>query len=174
MARQQGRIAKSKPRVDQPAAPTQPREQGNGQSRRRGAPVGLPLVGAEVLEAVGSNGKVGRAMHDVIYSPDDENVITRLGPEQSAHVAFRPDHELGDAGAELAEDFGRDFLLAATTGDDISAIENPAATSVSEVGGPFIEEVVPEAMVPEDTEEEDEEDPGDAVPSSRSLRASEI
>src|SRR5689334_16117753 len=85
---------------------------------------GYPLAGSEVLEAVGSNGAVGRAMHDVLYAPDDEKVMTRLGPEQEASVAFRPDEGLGDAGAEFAEEFGRDFLMAATTGEDFGEIYN--------------------------------------------------
>ena len=103
---------------------------------------GRPLVGSEVLEALGSNGTVGRAMHDVLHTPDDENVITRLGPEQEASIAFHPDHALGDAGAEFAEDFGRDFLMAATTGEDVGEIEQASSTDLSEVGGTPLQEVV--------------------------------
>jgi len=107
----------------------------------RTVPTGLPLVGSDVLEAVGSKGTVGRAMHGVLYTPDDENVVTRLGPEQEASVSFRPDRALGDAGAEFAEEFGRDFLMAATTGEDISEIGSAAEMDPSEVGGPFLQEV---------------------------------
>jgi hypothetical protein len=101
---------------------------------------GFPLVGSEVLEAVDSNGTVGRAMHDVLYTPDDEKMTVRLGPEEGARVAFRPDQALGDAGAEFAEEFGRDFLLAATTGEDFGEIYSSSETDPSEVGGPFLQE----------------------------------
>ena len=96
------------------------------------------LAGSEVLEAVGSRGKVGRAMHDVLHTPDDEKVIMRLGPEQEASVAFHSDHALGDAGAEFAEDFGRDFLMAATTGEDIGEIQSAWSEDASELGEPFL------------------------------------
>jgi len=77
-------------------------------------------------------------MHDVIHTPDDEKVITRLGPEEAASVAFHSDRALGDAGAEFAEDFGRDFLMAATSGEDIGEIESAAAAEASELGEPFL------------------------------------
>jgi hypothetical protein len=102
---------------------------------------GFALVGSEVLEAQGANGAVGRAMHDVIHTPDDEKMATRLGPEQGARVAFRPDHTLGDAGAEFAEEFGRDFLMAATTGEDFGEIYNASASESSETGGPLLQEL---------------------------------
>jgi hypothetical protein len=102
---------------------------------------GFPMVGSEVLEAVGSNGTVGRAMHDVIHTPDDERMETRLGPEQVARVAFRPDEGLGDAGAEFAAEFGRDFVMAATSGEDFGEIYNSSETDPSEVGGPFLQEM---------------------------------
>ena len=126
---------------------------------------GRPLVGSEVLEALGSNGTVGRAMHDVLHTPDDENVITRLGPDQEASIAFHPDHGLGDAGAEFAEDFGRDFLMAATSGEDIGEIEQASSTDLSEVGGTFLQEVV----IGDDLENltEDAEPVGDDVPPSK-------
>jgi hypothetical protein len=100
---------------------------------------GSPLAGSEVLEAIGSNGHVGRAMHDVIHTPDDEKVVHRLGPEQGATIAFRPDHALGDAGAEFAEEFGREFLMAATTGEDIGEIEDKASRDSSD-GSPVLQE----------------------------------
>jgi hypothetical protein len=131
-------------------------------SPRRIVPVGLPLVGSEVLEAIGSNAKVRRAMHDVIHTPDDEKMVTRLGPEQEASVAFHPDHLLGDAGAEFAEDFGRDFLLAATTGADIGELEGASTTEPSEVGGPFLQEAaVADAL--DDIDEGDLADEPDAA-----------
>jgi len=77
-------------------------------------------------------------MHDVIHTPDDESMITRLGPEEGASVAFRSDRALGDAGAEFAEDFGRGFLMAATTGEDLGEIESAAAAEASELGEPFL------------------------------------
>ncbi len=101
---------------------------------------GFPMVGSEVLEAIGSNGQVGRAMHDVIYTPDDEKVVTRLGPEQVASVAFNPDHALGDAGAEFAEDFGREFLMAATTGENIGERDSASDGDYPE-GVPLLQEV---------------------------------
>ncbi|HMI87650.1 MAG TPA: hypothetical protein VK550_26370 [Polyangiaceae bacterium] len=101
---------------------------------------GFPLVGSEVLEAMGSKETVGRAMHDVIYAPDDEKMRTRLGPEQEASVAFHPDHALGDAGADFAEEFGRDFLRAATTGEDIDEIYRASANE-SDGGEPLLQEM---------------------------------
>jgi hypothetical protein len=100
-----------------------------------------PLVGSEVLEAVGSNGVVGRAMHDVIPTPDDERMATRLGPEQGARVAFRPDEGLGDAGAEFAAEFGRDFVMAATTGEDFGEIYTASTTETSDAGGGFLQDM---------------------------------
>jgi hypothetical protein len=112
--------------------------QAGERKERRTLPTGLPLVGSEVLEAIGSNGTVGRAMHDVIYTPDDEKVVTRLGPEQTASVSFHSDRELADAGAEFAEDFGRDFLMAATTGEDIGEIESASEEADAKLGDPFL------------------------------------
>ena len=82
--------------------------------------------------------QVGRAMHDVLRTPDDENVVTRLGPEQEASVAFHTDRALGDAGAEFAEDFGRDFLMAATTGEDVGEIQSASSADASVLGEPFL------------------------------------
>lgn len=107
-------------------------------NRGRALRSAAPLAGSEVLEAVGSSGKVGRAMHDVLHAPDDEKVITRLGPEQEASVAFHADRALGDAGAEFAEDFGRDFLMAATTGEDIGEIQSASSPDASGLGEPFL------------------------------------
>ena len=149
MARNQNRKKKPEP-VNPPAEETTsirtaPRFRADerasqlGQPKeRRTIPTGLPLVGSEVLEAIGSNGTVGRAMHDVLYTPDDEKVVTRLGPEQEASVAFHADRELGDAGAEFAEDFGRDFLMAATSGEDIGEIESTSSESDAALGDPFL------------------------------------
>ena len=80
--------------------------------------------------------QVGRAMHDVLHTPDDERVVTRLGPAQEASVAFHTDRALGDAGAEFAEDFGRDFLMAATTGEDVG--ERLASADACGLGEPFL------------------------------------
>jgi hypothetical protein len=76
-------------------------------------------------------------MHDVLHTPDDEKVVTRLGPEQEASVEFHTDGALGDAGAEFAEDFGRDFLTAATTGEDVGEIQ-ASSTEGSELGDHFL------------------------------------
>jgi hypothetical protein len=97
------------------------------------------LVGSEVLEAIGSRGAPRRAMHDIIHAPDDEKVERHLGPEEEAHVSFRADEELGDAGSDFAEEFGRSYLVAATTGEDMSEIEEEAADAELEAGGPFSE-----------------------------------
>jgi hypothetical protein len=121
---------------------------------------GSALTGSELLEAVGSNGTVGRAMHDVLYSPDDEKVLTRLGPEQEASVAFNPDEGLGDAGAEFAAEFGRDFLMAATAGEDLSEIyseyggasSDPGAGDLQDVGMNELEDLTEFAEPIEDDE----------------------
>ena len=121
-------------RADEAPASSRPR----GPSRHRTFPTGAPLAGSEVLEAVGSNGTVGRAMHDVIHTPDDEKMATRLGPEQEASVKFHADRALGDAGAEFAEDFGRGFLMAATTGEDIDEIASETSADASVLGDNFL------------------------------------
>ena len=151
---------KETPRTDESVTRPLPQRRQGRTSR-----FGRPLAGSEVLEALGSNGTVGRAMHDVLHTPDDENVITRLGPEQEASIAFHPDHGLGDAGAEFAEDFGRDFLMAATSGEDIGEIEQASSTDLSEVGGTFLQEVV----MGDDLEDltESAEPVGEEVPPSK-------
>jgi hypothetical protein len=126
-------------------------------------PSGHSLVGSEVLEAVGSKGVVRRAMHDVIHSPDDESVAYRVGPEQEPSVVFRPDHQLADAGAEMAEDLGREFLISATTGADMSEIESASSSEPAEIGvsvreGPSDEEPGDEDDKAVDEDDEDEED----------------
>jgi hypothetical protein len=68
-------------------------------------------------------------------------MATRLGPEQGARVAFRPDEGLGDAGAEFAAEFGRDFVMAATTGEDFGEIYNASSTETSEAGGGFLQDM---------------------------------
>ena len=129
---------------------------------------GSSWAGSEVLEAVGSNGTVGRAMHDILYAPDDEKVVTRLGPEQEASVAFRPDEALGDAGAEFAAEFGRDFLMAATAGEDFGEFYDDATSEASAMGEPYLQEVgmneledVTEFAEPIDEDEEDEDEDED-------------
>jgi len=126
---------------------------------------GFPLAGSDVLEAVGSNGTVGRAMHDVLYAPDDENVTNPLGPEQEASVAFHPDEALGDAGAEFAEEFGRDFLMAATTGEDIGEIYNASSAEPSDLAGTYLQELGMSEL--EDLTEFAEPIDDDDTPSSR-------
>ena len=98
----------------------------------------FPLVGSEVLDVIGSAGVPKREMHDVIHSPDDGIVEHHLGPLQEASVSFRPDPEVGDAGADLAEEFGQNYLRSATTGEDMSELENPTEMAAAEVGGPFV------------------------------------
>jgi len=132
-------------------------------SRLRTIPGVGSLAGSDVLEGVGSNGTVVRAMHDVLHTPDDERVITRLGPEQEASVAFQSDRALGDAGAEFAEDFGRDFLTAATTGEDIGEIQSAASAEASELGETFLH--VTDEL--EDLTEYAEPADDDAVPSTQ-------
>jgi hypothetical protein len=120
-------------------------------------PTGHSLVGSEVLEAVGSKGVVRRAMHDVIHSPDDESVAYRVGPEQEPSVAFRPDHQLADAGAEMAEDLGREFLISATTGADMSELEGASSSEPTEIGLSVREEPGEEEPGDEEPAEDDEE-----------------
>jgi hypothetical protein len=97
-----------------------------------------PLVGSEVLDVIGSGGVPKREMHDVIHSPDDAIAEHHLGPLQEASVSFRPDPEVGDAGADFAEEFGQNFLRSATTGEDMSELENPTEMAPTEIGGPFL------------------------------------
>ena len=59
----------------------------------------------------------------------DESFVRRkedLG-DDSLESALGRERAKDDAGAELAEDFGREFLLSATTGEDIGEIESVAA-----------------------------------------------
>jgi hypothetical protein len=102
-------------------------------------PGSSPLVGSDVLDVIGSHGVPRRNMHDVIHTSDDEIVERPLGPLEAASVSFRPDPEAGDAGADLAEELGRSYLRSATTGEDISEIENADELDASEIGGPFLE-----------------------------------
>jgi hypothetical protein len=104
---------------------------------------GFPLVGSEVLEVVGSGGVPKRDMHDIIHSPDDGIAVVRLGPQQGASVSFRPDPEIGDAGADLAEEFGENYLRSATTGEDMSELENPTEPDPNEFAGPLVLERPP-------------------------------
>ena len=98
-------------------------------------------------------------MHDVLYTPDDEKMVTRLGPEQEASVEFHADRLLGDAGADFAEDFGRDFLTAVTTGEDIGEMESTSAADASEFGESFLH-------VTDELEDSEYAEPGDDVPPS--------
>jgi hypothetical protein len=100
---------------------------------------GFPLVGSDVLDVVGSRGVPKRNMHDIIHAPDDEIAEHALGPRQEASVSFRPDPEVGDAGADFAEEFGRSYLQSATTGEDVSEIEGADDLGPSDVGGLFAE-----------------------------------
>jgi hypothetical protein len=111
-----------------------------GEQRRDTPPsAGHPLVGSEVLDVIGSGGVPKRDMHDIIHAPDDEIVEVPLGPGQEAKVEFRPDPKVGDAGADMAEELGRSYLQSATSGEDMSEIENPPTMDVSEVGEPFLD-----------------------------------
>jgi hypothetical protein len=99
----------------------------------------FPFVGSDVLDVIGSGGAPRREMHDIIHAPDDEIVEHHLGPLEEANVSFRPDPEVGDAGADLAEDFGRSYLQSATADEDMSEVESADDMDPSEVGGPFLE-----------------------------------
>ena len=77
-------------------------------------------------------------MHDVIHSPDDGIAEYHLGPMQEASVSFRPDPGIGDAGADLAEELGENYLRLATSGEDMSELENPVESDPAEIGGPFL------------------------------------
>jgi hypothetical protein len=99
---------------------------------------GFPLVGSDVLDVIGSEGAARRDMHDIIHAPDDEIVEHHLGPLEEAKVSFRPDPEVGDAGADFAEDFGRSYLQSATGDVDMSELEGGDELDPSEVGGPFL------------------------------------
>ena len=113
------------------------------------------LVGSDVLDEVGTGGVAKRAMHDVVRTPDDE-VVQRhyhhYRNEESATVSFHPDLELGDAAADLADEFGRAFLESATSVEDISGQEEVADDEMldSEIGGPFIITETEEAEMSED------------------------
>jgi hypothetical protein len=108
--------------------------------RKRDEPsiASFPLVGSEVLDVIGSAGVPKRGMHDVIHSPDDGIAEHHLGPLQEASVSFRPDPEVGDAGADLAEELGQNYLRSVTTGEDMSELENPTEMDPTEIGGPFV------------------------------------
>jgi hypothetical protein len=78
-------------------------------------------------------------MHDIIHSSDDEIAEHHLGPLEEASASFRPDPDAGDAGADLADELGRSFLESATTGEDMSELENSEELMASELGEPFLE-----------------------------------
>jgi hypothetical protein len=98
----------------------------------------FPLVGSDVLDVVGSRGVPKREMHDIIHSPDDEIAEYPLGPMQEASVSFRPDPEIGDAAADLAEELGQSAMRSATTGEDVSELESAPEMAPTEIGGPFL------------------------------------
>jgi hypothetical protein len=100
---------------------------------------GFPLAGSEVLDVTGPRGEQRREMHDIIHAPDDDIVERHLGPHEEASVSFHPEPDIGDAGADLAEELGRTYLEAASSGRDMSELENPDEPDPSEVGGPFLE-----------------------------------
>src|SRR5258706_98261 len=83
---------------------------------------------------IASKGVPKREMHDIIHSPDDGIAEQPVGPQQEPSVSFHADPEVGDAGADLAEEFGRNYLQSATTGQDMSELENPSETDPTEVG----------------------------------------
>ncbi len=99
------------------------------------------LAGSAVLRARGSGGVPKRAMHDVVHSADDEISDRHLGPGQGAATSFRPDPEMGDAGADLADTLGRSFLDGAVTGDEEA--EDAAEEESTDLAEAF--EDVPEA-----------------------------
>ena len=103
----------------------------------------FPLVGSEVLDAIGSRGVSKRAMHDVIHAPDDGIAEYHLGPQQEASVSFRPDPAVGDAAADLAEELGQNSLRSATSGEDMSELEDRTDTDATEFGAPFVIEKPP-------------------------------
>jgi hypothetical protein len=103
----------------------------------------FPLVGSDVLDVVGSRGAAKREMHDVIHAPDDGIAEVALGPHEGASVSFRPDPTIGDAGADFAEEFGGNYLRSATTGEDMSELENPPEGDATEIAGPFVIETPP-------------------------------
>jgi hypothetical protein len=106
-------------------------------------PASFPFVGSDVLDVIGSKGVPKREMHDVIHSPGDGIAEVHLGPLEGASVSFRPDPEMGDAGADFAEEFGGNYLRSATTGEDVSELENPPELDPAEIGGPFVIEGPP-------------------------------
>jgi hypothetical protein len=97
-----------------------------------------PLGASDVLDVIGSKGVAKREMHDIIHAPDDGVSEQRLGPQEQPSVRFRPDPEVGDAGAEFAEEFGQNYLRAATSGEDLDELEHATEMDPTEVGGPFL------------------------------------
>lgn len=95
-------------------------------------------LSSEVMEEEGSRGVPKRPMHDVILSTDDEHRKRERSRDQAASVSFRPDPELNDPAADLADVLGRDVLDAATSGVDMSELVPPVESWEEEVGGPFI------------------------------------
>lgn len=64
----------------------------------------------------------------------DESVVRRIDDLDDDAIALGSARAADDAGAELAEDFGREFLVAATTGEDIGEIESAAAEASEKEG----------------------------------------
>lgn len=93
---------------------------------------------SEVMEEEGSLGVPKRPMHEMVRTSDDENRKRERGMTQEASIEFRPDPELGDAAADLAEELGRNMLGAATSGVDMSELVPPEESFQEEVGGPYI------------------------------------
>lgn len=66
----------------------------------------------------------------------DDSVVRRIEDlgDDSLELAPRTERTSDDAGTDLAEDFGREFLLSATTGDDIGEIESAASETLEREG----------------------------------------
>jgi hypothetical protein len=92
-----------------------------------------------------------------ISAADDVNVEHPLGPLEEASVSLRPDLASGDAGADFADELGRSYLRAATTGEDIGEIADEDGMDASEIGGPFLEIEI-DAPDETDTDEDIDED----------------
>lgn len=91
-------------------------------------------------------------MHDAIRTSDDEVRHRERARMQEASIEFRPDPEMGDAAADLADELGRHMLDAVTSGVDMSELVPPEQSFEEEVGGPYIVSGLPGGEEDEEVE----------------------
>jgi hypothetical protein len=122
VSRQRKVKAKASASADEEARPATPDERGRdeddpGASFRRDPTIPRDFVGPPL----DSKTNPREAMDDTLPSLDDERRRHRHHPSESEAIEFEIDPLAGDAAADLAADFGSQFLEGATRGEDLGS-----------------------------------------------------